>query len=143
MGLPISPIIANLFMEEFEEKALDSCPHPPSLWLRFVDDIFGITKADHRKPLLQHINNQDPHIQFTIEPTQQPFLDILVTIESNNTFSTSVYRKLTHTDQYLHWDSHHHITAKQSVYNALAHRAKNSLFHKGNPGQVIKALQAC
>ena len=29
----------------------------------------------------------------------------------------------THT-QYLHWDSNHFITAKQSVYNTLAHRAK-------------------
>ena len=27
-------------------------------------------------------------------------------------------------DQYFHWDSKHHITAKQSVYNTLAHRAK-------------------
>ena len=35
-----------------------------------------------------------------------------------------MYRKLTHTDQYLHWDSNHHITAKQSVYNTLAHRTK-------------------
>ena len=77
--------------------------------------------------LLHHINSQDPHIQFTVEPTQQgslPFLDTLVTIEPDNTFSTTVYRKPTHTDQYLHWDSNHHITAKQSVYNTLAHRAK-------------------
>ena len=80
-----------------------------------------------RTYLLQHINNQDPHIQFTVEPTQQgslPFLDTLVTIEPDNTFSTTVYRKPTHTDQYLHWDSNHHITAKQSVFNTLAHRAK-------------------
>ena len=27
-------------------------------------------------------------------------------------------------DQYLHWDCNHHITAQQSVYNTLAHRAK-------------------
>ena len=62
-----------------------------------------------------------------MEPTQQgslPFLDTLVTIEPNNTFSTTVYRKPTHTDQYLHRDSNHHITAKQSVFNTLAHRAK-------------------
>ena len=62
-----------------------------------------------------------------MEPTQQgslPFLDTLVTIEPNNTFSTTVYRKPTHTDQYLHWHSNHHITAKQSVFNTLAHRAK-------------------
>ena len=119
MGPSISLLIANLFMEEFEIKTLNSCPHPPSLWLRFVDDTFVITKAEHRQPLLQHINNQDPHIQFTIEePTQQgtlPFLNTLVSIESNNTFSTSVYRKPTHTDQHLHWDSNHYITAKQSV----------------------------
>ena len=127
MGSPISPLIVNIFMEEFEVKALSSFPHPPSLWLRFVDYTFVINRAEHSQDLLHHINNQDPHIQFTVEPTQQgslPFLDTLVTIEPDNTFSTTVYRKPTHTDQYLHWDSNHHITAKQSVYNTLAHRAK-------------------
>ena len=112
-------------MEEFEVKALSSIP--PSLWLRFVDDTFVINRAEHSHDLLHHINNQDPDIQFTVEPTQQgslPFLDTLVTTETDNTFSTIVYRKPTHTDQYLHWDSNHHITAKQSVYNTLAHRAK-------------------
>ena len=99
----------------------------PSLLLRFVDDTFVINRAEHSQDLLYHINNQDPHIQFTVEPTQQgslPFVDTIVTIEPDNTFSTTVYRKPTHTDQYLHWDSNHHITAKQSVYNTLAHRAK-------------------
>ena len=62
-----------------------------------------------------------------MEPTQQgslPFLDTLVTIDPNNTFSTTVYRRPTHMDQYLHQDSNHRITAKESVYNNLAHRAK-------------------
>ena len=62
-----------------------------------------------------------------MEPTIQgslPFLDTLVTIQPDSILSTSVYRKPTHTDQYLHWDSNHHITAKQSVYNTLTHRAK-------------------
>ena len=96
MGSPTSPLIANLFMGEFEVKALSTCPHPPSLSLRFVDDTFVITKAEHCQELLHHINSQDPYIQFTVEPTQQgslPFLDTLATIEPNNTFRTTVYRK--------------------------------------------------
>ena len=125
MGSPIGPLIANLFMEAFEVKTLSPCPQPPSLWLRFVDVTFVIIGAEHNKPLLQHTGNQDPGIQFTVEEQSQqsslPFLDTLVTIQPNNTFTTSVYRKPTHTDQYLHWDSNHFITAKQSVYNTLAH----------------------
>ena len=65
-----------------------------------MDDTFVINKAEHSQDLLQHINSQDPHIQFTVEPTQHgslPFLDTLVTIQPDNTFNTTVYRKPTHT----------------------------------------------
>ena len=150
MGSPISPLIANIFMEEFEVKTIQSFPNPPSLWLRFEDDTFVINRAEHSQDLLQHINNQNPHIQFTVEPTQQgslPFLDTLVTIQPDNTFNTSVYRKPTHTDQYHHWDSNHHITAKQSVFNTLAHRAKTLSSTQENMDKelthIITALHHC
>ena len=42
MGSPISPIVANLYMENFETRALQSSPNPPLLWKRFVDDTFVI-----------------------------------------------------------------------------------------------------
>ena len=38
MGSPISPLIANLFVEEFKVKAISSAPHSSHLWLRYVDD---------------------------------------------------------------------------------------------------------
>ena len=67
MGSPISPLIANLFMEEFEVKVLQSAPHPPNLWLRFVEDTLVIQEAEQSQQFLQHINSQDPNIEFTVE----------------------------------------------------------------------------
>ena len=36
-----------------------------------------------------------------------PFLNILVRPKQNGSLSTTVYKKPTHTDLYLQWDSHH------------------------------------
>ena len=52
-----------------------------------------------------------------------PFLDTLVTPCPDDSLSTRVYRKPTHTDLYLQWDSHHTIAAKYSVVSTLHHRA--------------------
>ena len=53
-----------------------------------------------------------------------PFLDALVTPEHNETLATCIYRRPTHTEQYLHWNSHYHIGAKYSVINTLTYKAK-------------------
>ena len=49
MGSPLSPIIANLYMEEFEIKALNTAPNPPTLWKRFVDNTFVVIKKCHQE----------------------------------------------------------------------------------------------
>ena len=36
MGSPISPIVANLYMENFELRALNTSPNPPLMCNRFV-----------------------------------------------------------------------------------------------------------
>ena len=67
MGSPLSPIMANIFMESFEQQALDTAPHPPSLWKRYVDDTFVIQEEQHQEEFHQHINSIDPNIRFTAE----------------------------------------------------------------------------
>ena len=62
---PISPIVANLYMENFEVRAINTSPHPPLMWKRFVDDTFVVIKAAHKQEFLEHINSTDHHIQFT------------------------------------------------------------------------------
>lgn len=38
MGSPVSPIVANIFVEDFESKALASACLLPKLWKTFLDD---------------------------------------------------------------------------------------------------------
>ena len=51
MGSSISPIVANLYMENLKVKAISTAPHTPYLWKRYVDDTFTIIKSPHRKEL--------------------------------------------------------------------------------------------
>ena len=128
MGSPISPIEANLYMENFEVRAINTSPHPPLMWKRFVVDTFVVIKAAHKQEFLEHLNSTDHHIQFTSEDSRpvgsMPFLDMMITPREDGRLSTTVYRKPTHTDLYLQWNSHHSISSKYSVVGTLHHRAK-------------------
>ena len=53
-----------------------------------------------------------------------PFLVTIVKPEANGKLSTTQYRKPTHTDQYLQWDSHHYLSANFSVIHILCHSAQ-------------------
>ena len=93
-----------------------------------MDDTFVIHKEVSKQDFLKHINSVDPAIRFTVENNKEggsiPFLDTIVKPEADGSLSITVYRKPTHTDQYLQWDSHHHLSAKFSVINTLSHKAK-------------------
>ena len=65
MGSPISPIVANLYMEDLETKAIQSAQNPPSFWRRFVDVTLTIMKSSQVENFLNHLNSIDHHIQFT------------------------------------------------------------------------------
>ena len=55
-----------------------------------------------------------------------PFLNILISPKEDGSLSTTVYRKPTHTDLYLQWDSNHTVSSKYSVVvvGSLHHRAQ-------------------
>ena len=63
-----------------------------------------------------------------------PYLDTILKPEIDGKLSNTVYRKPRHTNQYLQWDSHHHLSAKYSVISTLTHRAKTV-------GSIPKLLQ--
>ncbi|XP_033097623.1 uncharacterized protein LOC117101698 [Anneissia japonica] len=128
MGSPLSLVIANIFLEEFEQLALLSVTKQPKLWLRYVDGTFII--GQHSKVYLDgfidHLNSQHKSIMFTMEEEHNrslTFLDVLVTRPDAGTWSHAVYRKPTHTDRYLNKRLFHHPSTKKGVCNTLIKRA--------------------
>jgi len=120
----ISPIIANIYMEHIEHKAITTFHSSPSPWPRYVDDTFCILDKEHITDFYKQLNSICSHIQFTMEiEHNSSFLDVLVTRDSrkentathNTTLSTMVYKKTTHIDRYLHFTSHHPKHQKLTV----------------------------
>ena len=116
-----------------------------------MDDTFVIQKEEYKQNYLEHINSVGLAITFTMDDTKEdgaiPLLDTIVIPEADNTLSITVYRKPTHTDQYLQWDSHQDLSARCSVINTHTYRGKTvcnkpELLQK-KMDHVRKALSNC
>nr|XP_032512157.1 uncharacterized protein LOC116766424 [Danaus plexippus plexippus] len=128
MGSPVSPVVADIFMEDFEVRALCSPPIRPLIYKRYVDDTFTILNKNKTSAFLNHLNSINSKIQCTIEleaNNSLAFLDILVVRNPDNTLGHTVYRKPTHTDRYLNGYSHHHPIQLATVGKSLLQRAQH------------------
>ena len=99
-------------------------------WFRYVDDIFStLNSREQATNVLQFLNDQHPNISFTIEEevgNKLPFWDTLV-IRSNNSYTTTLYRKKTFTGVYLHRNWHSLTKRRYSLTGIVLHRVGTKL----------------
>ena len=120
-------------------KNKQKSPHP-KIWKRYVDETFTILERSNVDSFLHHLNSEQPTIRFTLETEKESkiaFLDTSVSIEPEGRLTTSVYRKPTHTDQYLAYDSHHPQSVERGIVKCLYDRAKRLVT---KPNQTISHL---
>ena len=96
--------------------------------LTVVDDILEIIKRGKVEALTDHLSGIDKtnSIKLTLEPeknSQIPFLDTLITRRENGSIKLLVYRKATHTVQYLSFQSHHPLQHKLVVIRTLLEKS--------------------
>ena len=115
MGKKFAPAYANLYMWVWEETAFLKCKTLPLMYLRYLDDIFGIwggSREDFQQ-FLDIISNHHPAIKIThnVQNEHLEFLDTQVFSIDNNTgtktLGTRVCFKDTDRHALLHEASFH------------------------------------
>lgn len=94
-------------MEHLESRALDTAPTHSTLWYQYADD----TMAKIHECAVD---------SFSVTSEQEkygriPFLDTCVHLNQDGSTKVFVYRKPTHTDQYLNFHSNHHDVASSDL----------------------------
>lgn len=125
MGSPLSPLMADIFMDNFENKYLI---HDRNIlyYYRYVDDILICWTGTNRQLdlFLNKINNIHPKIKFKLELEQNNsinFLDLTITkVQGKHEFQ--IFRKPTHTDTVIHASSCHPWQHKMAAFNSYVHR---------------------
>ena len=97
------------------------------MWKRYVDDVLEIIDRGQIQHLTDHLNQVDPtdNIKFTFEEEsngQIAFLDTKIIRKPDGSIKLDIYRKPTHTNQYLQLTSHHPLHQKLGVIRTLYDR---------------------
>ena len=119
MGSPVSVIAANIVMEDIEDRIFQNSQFDVLCWRRFVDDTWVVLPESQVDSFFNFVNSIECSIKFTYEKEGEnhniSFLDVYVCRMPNYRFKTSVFRKATHTNQYLNFYSNHPLCHKRSV----------------------------
>lgn len=150
MGSPISPILADIVMDDLETACLNQLKTElnitPLFYYRYVDDILLCIEKDRILDVLTVFNSYDNHLEFTYEREKNNvinFLDLTL-IRQQNHIITNWFRKDLFTTRTLNYFSNHtHHQKKNVVYNLIDRAIKLSdpQFHDANIILVRKILK--
>ena len=143
IGSPCSSCFAEIFIQRLEEVSIYNMIHAPRLWLRKVDDTFTISKHSMDETL-KELNTIHPKVKFTAESEEDgklAFLDCNIIRKEDNTLKTKVYRKATHTGQYINFESNQPLPVKLSVIQTLTKRAKTVCIENNDLNEELNYIQ--
>ena len=145
MGSPLSPIIADIAMQDLESIALNNIGIDLKFYFRYVDDILLVSPKDQVDNILNIFNSINNRLQFTIEFENNRninFLDILINVH-NETLILNWYHKPTYSGRYLSFVFGHPIHHKIDTIYGLIDRAillSHPSFYQKNLEFIIDIL---
>ena len=145
MGNPLSPLLADIFMDNLEKQIHKHPLVKQFLYWHSADDILACFTGTERQlnQFLNFINNLHNNIKFTVEVQELNsinFLDFTIT-NLNGKHDFSIYHKPSHSDIVIHNSSAHPYSHKMADFNSFIHRLLNIPMSKENYDKRIKNHQ--
>ena len=124
MGASLGPVLANIIMTELERAVVDRLVQSGSIkfYARYVDDTLLMVKPEDVDNILREFNSFHRNLEFTVDKFEEcvpHFLDLEIHRDG-----LSIYRKDTHTAQYVHYNSFTKWNHKTAWIRSLTNRAK-------------------
>lgn len=146
MGSPLSPVMADIYMNEFEKRIITESKHRDKIktWLRYVDDILLIWEGNDEEfeEFVNEINGMEQKINFQEEVGGKEinYLDLHITI-NNGMFKFDIFRKKTYSDLIIPNESYHPISHKMAALNSFCNRAVQYLKENESKNIEIKRIK--
>ena len=124
MGASLGPVLANIIMTELERVVVDRLIKSGSIkfYARYVDDTLLLIKLNDIDKILEEFNGFHHNLEFTVDKFENcvpHFLDLEIHRDG-----LSIFRKETHTAQFVHYDSYTKWNHKVAWIRSLVNRAK-------------------
>lgn len=124
MGSPLSPIIADMVMQDLESNVLKKLPFKPNFYYRYVNDIILTAPSDELQNITRFFNSYDTRLQFIIETQKDnsiSFLDTKLIVLEDRIIS-DWYHKNIFSGRYLNYYSTHPMTQKIGTIISMINR---------------------
>jgi hypothetical protein len=131
MGNCLSPILADIYLDDYMKKHLNEVNITQKLW-RYVDDIIIITKMNkiELNDYVEQLNKIKSKIRFTLEFEENSKINFLDTTLSRNKNDNEInvrwFRKETAANKLLNYNSCHQKSVKKNIVSNMASRIKNT-----------------
>ncbi|XP_055539553.1 uncharacterized protein LOC129726638 [Wyeomyia smithii] len=118
MGSPLSPILAELVLENLVNTVTKNLNYEIPVLRKFVDDFILALPEKQIVHTLHIFNSYNAHLQFTMEKetnNQLPFLDTLVIRNTDQSINTEWFSKNIASGRLLNYFSFHPMHTKMNV----------------------------
>ncbi|XP_071653840.1 uncharacterized protein [Temnothorax longispinosus] len=115
MGSPLSPMAADIVLQDLETIALATLKYIPPFYKRYIDDITLAAPLAFLQHTLDVFNSFHPRLKFTIEIGENDTLNFLeiTMILNNNRLTFDWFHKPTFSGRYLNFFSQHPACQKE------------------------------